>query len=156
MHSRIFEISTEPIAVSDRKNSDSYADDEFVMSRVDYVADSYDREDDLNWLMECLPEGCFTLEGDCLTLVKTPTEYVEDYIAKIQARANDLTLDNVTRENSLALYQVKSALCALSFFNGICIDFEEEVRELPIFIIDIYNKPVGTKFYIGGVSDYHL
>ena len=52
MHSRIFQVSTNPINETDYIDECCYWDHWFINEVADYVANSTDRDGDIEWLME--------------------------------------------------------------------------------------------------------
>ena len=54
MHSRIIELSTEPICVDERICESDYYDNGFIGAIADYVSENTDRNHDIEWFVSYL------------------------------------------------------------------------------------------------------
>ena len=97
MHSRIFQVWTEPIDKENYLNEDTLnqGDDSFY----DYCANINDeeRKEDIACLVnDILPKGMFELVGDDTMRYNGGLEqWKEEYVANIHKRANALTVENM-------------------------------------------------------------
>ena len=129
MHSRIFQISTEPIDKENYLNEDTLQQGDG--SFYDYCSeiDEENRKEDIaNLVNYALPNGMFELISDDTMRYNGGIEqWKEEYVANIKKRADALTADNMLEWVDL-LSQTgsgKSVGCRLSFLFG--------WRRLPIF-----------------------
>ena len=97
MHSRIFQISTEPIDKENYLNEDTLQQGDG--SFYDYCSeiDEEDRKEDIaNLVNHALPKGMFELISDDTMRYNGGIEqWKEEYVANIKKRANALTADNM-------------------------------------------------------------
>lgn len=120
MHSRIFQISTEPIDKENYLNEDTLQQGDG--SFYDYCSeiDEENRKEDIaNLVNYALPNGMFELISDDTMRYNGGIEqWKEEYVANIKKRADALTAESQTGSG-------KSVGCRLSFLFG--------WRRLPIF-----------------------
>ena len=160
MHSRIFQISTEPIDKENYLNEDTLQQGDG--SFYDYCSeiDEEDRKEDIaNLVNHALPKGMFELISDDTMRYNGGIEqWKEEYVANIKKRANALTADNMLEWGST--YYLKQAIknpldTAYHFYldgDG-CQSFAEQSFTFMEFVCRL--EP-GTILYIGGVVDYHF
>ena len=160
MHSRIFQISTEPIDKENYLNEDTLQQGDG--SFYDYCSeiDKEDRKEDIaNLVNHALPKGMFELISDDTMRYNGGIEqWKEEYVANIKKRANALTADNMLEWGST--YYLKQAVenpldVAYHFYldgDG-CQSFAEQSFAFMEFVCTL---EVGTILYIGGVVDYHF
>lgn len=160
MHSRIFQISTEPIDKENYLNEDTLQQGDG--SFYDYCSeiDEEDRKEDIaNLVNHALPKGMFELISDDTMRYNGGIEqWKEEYVANIKKRANALTADNMLEWGST--YYLKQAVenpldVAYHFYlagEG-CQSFAEQSFAFMEFVCGL--EP-GTTLYIGGVIDYHF
>lgn len=160
MHSRIFQISTEPIDKENYLNEDTLQQGDG--SFYDYCSeiDEEDRKEDIaNLVNHALPKGMFELISDDTMRYNGGIEqWKEEYVANIKKRANALTADNMLEWGStyyLKHGSGKSVGCRLSFLFGWrwLQSFAEQSFTFMEFVCRL--EP-GTILYIGGVVDYHF
>ena len=110
MHSRIFQISTEPIDKENYLNEDTLQQGDG--SFYDYCSeiDEEDRKEDIaNLVNHALPKGMFELISDDTMRYNGGIEqWKEEYVANIKKRANALTADNMLEWGST--YYLKQAV----------------------------------------------
>ena len=160
MHSRIFQISTEPIDKENYLNEDTLQQGDG--SFYDYCSeiDEEDRKEDIaNLVNHALPGGMFELISDDTMRYNGGIEqWKEEYVANIKKRADALTVDNMLKWSST--YSLKQAIenpldTAYHFYldgDG-CQSFAEKSFAFMEFACTL---EVGTILYIGGVVDYHF
>ncbi len=160
MHSRVFQISTEPILKENYLNEDTLnqGDNAFY----DYCAniDEDERKEDIACLVnETLPKGMFELVGDDTMRFNGNAEHwKEEYIANIKKSVEALTVENMLEWSST--YYLKEAInnpldTAYHFYldgEG-WQNYAEQSFAFMRFVSEL--KP-GTILYIGGVIDYHF
>ena len=160
MHSRIFQISTEPIDKENYLNEDTLQQGDG--SFYDYCSeiDEEDRKEDIaNLVNHALPKGMFELISDDTMRYNGGIEqWKEEYVANIKKRANALTADNMLEWGST--YYLKQAVenpldVAYPFLFGWrwLQSFAEQSFTFMEFVCRL--EP-GTILYIGGVVDYHF
>ena len=160
MHSRIFQVWTEPIDKENYLNEDTLnqGDDSFY----DYCANINDeeRKEDIACLVnDILPKGMFELVGDDTMRYNGGLEqWKEEYVANIHKRANALTVENMLEWRST--YYLKRAITnpldtEYHFYldGSGCQSFAEQSFAFMQFVCSL--EP-GTILYIGGVIDYHF
>ena len=130
MHSRIFQISTEPIDKENYLNEDTLQQGDG--SFYDYCSeiDEEDRKEDIaNLVNHALPGGMFELISDDTMRYNGGIEqWKEEYVANIKKRADALTVDNMLKWSStyyLKQSHRKPIGHSLSFLFG--------WRRLPVF-----------------------
>lgn len=110
MHSRIFQISTEPIDKENYLNEDTLQQGDG--SFYDYCSeiDEEDRKEDIaNLVNYALPNGMFELISDDTMRYNGGIEqWKEEYVANIKKRADALTADNMLEWGST--YYLKQAV----------------------------------------------
>lgn len=110
MHSRIFQISTEPIDKENYLNEDTLQQGDG--SFYDYCSeiDKEDRKEDIaNLVNHALPNGMFELISDDTMRYNGGIEqWKEEYVANIKKRADALTVDNMLEWGST--YYLKQAI----------------------------------------------
>ena len=109
MHSRIFQISTEPIDKENQQGDGSFYD---YCSEID----EEDRKEDIaNLVNHALPKGMFELISDDTMRYNGGIEqWKEEYVANIKKRANALTADNML---AMAAVFCRSVL----YVYGVCL-----------------------------------
>ena len=110
MHSRIFQISTEPIDKENYLNEDTLQQGDG--SFYDYCSeiDEENRKEDIaNLVNHALPGGMFELISDDTMRYNGGIEqWKEEYVANIKKRADALTVDNMLKWSST--YYLKQAI----------------------------------------------
>lgn len=160
MHSRIFQISTEPIVKENYLNEDTlYQGDG---SFYDYCSniDDVERKENIACLVkDILPKGMFELLGDDAMRYNGGLEqWKEEYVTNIHKRADALTVENML-EWSSTYYLKRAIINPLDteyhfYLDGSgCQSFAEQSFAFMQFVSTL--EP-GTILYIGGVIDYHF
>lgn len=151
MHSRIFQLSTEPIKKEDYITGDTIIHDTgFIGYVADYVSEEVDRKEDIKWLLESItPYGAiYDEKEECLIFPKGFKErYFEKKFAALKEIVQEMSLEDFANDSLLA-YKLKSTIIdRFSFY--IYEDYYEPIDDF------IRNLEVDTKYYIGGILDYH-
>lgn len=164
MRAKIFQL--EPVKKDEYKDSgyrllNSFSfDDRMVFpdpTMIDWWSDTEDIKGSFSKLVSDLPNGMFVVNEDemSLTYVMRPDNYIQEYLDKIKEKANDLTIEN--------LYSYKVSLLDMETLikQGCCDDMCYSCNDgYPYYfnhwIIEVAKlDEIGTKYYLGGVLDYH-
>lgn len=158
MHSRIFQISTQPIHKEDYIVESTFYDHWFLCSVADYVNDQTDRIEDIAWLKESFITKGLEFDsdeyGEYFVIADKNLYFAQKYTTFIKAARE---LANATPDNFVK-DEIASTMYALnraytddrSFY--IYVD-EDNLSPLDEFIC--YCE-VDTKYYIGATIDYHF
>jgi len=158
MHSKIFQITKEKLSKEEYITENTFYD--HLPEGADYVQNLSKEEAEacLSWVDEML-KGIFTRKGRELTFIGVET-FIGEWVEKIKESANALTVENM--KDSLTLFRHKM-LCERTHkdvwflvYQG--ADGEEYADFFADFIWYLHATEVkkGTKFYIGGIVDYHF
>ena len=160
MHSKIFQISTEPVEKENYLNEDTLLQGDG--SFYDYCSeiDEEERKEHIDYLVNhTLPNGMFELiSDDAMRYNGGIEQWKKEYVANIKKRADALTVDNMLEWGST--YYLKEAVenpldVSYHFYldgDG-CQSFAEKSFAFMEFVCGL--EP-GTVLYIGGVIDYHF
>lgn len=151
MHSRIFQVSSEPIAKEDYIEEAVYYDHWFLNSIADYVADS-NRNEDIDWLKNCYDGLTFGKDdiGEYF-VVKSKEQYFQPKFKRFKNAIDSIkscTLEEFTKE-MFAVWELKNAYEERF---GFYVDWDDDVMTLDNFIRCCVTD---VKYYIGGTIDYH-
>ena len=152
MHSRIFQVSMEPIDKDDYIEESYYYDHWFTNSVADYVSDDCDRKKDIQWLKDCVNGIAFGYDdhGVCF-VVKSKEEYFSrafDAFKNVLERIKDCTIEEFATGID-GMWKLKD-LYEEKF--GFYVDADGELMAFDSFV---RHCTVGRKYYIGGTVDYH-
>ena len=165
MHSRIYQIGSTPIEKEDYINESDFYENSFVGEVADYVNDSTDRADDLDWLKSyCGDDKGITIDIENGTIViNDKRKYFSEIFDKFKELLNKLseeaTLEAFARLDksywglSSTLYDLDCTANGDKFGfyvydmddNGYITRFDEFLR---------YAEE-GKTYYFGGTIDYH-
>ena len=154
MHSRIFQVSMNPIEKYDYIRESDYYDHWFTNEIADYVNGDTDRESDIEWLQEYSNAFDFGADDDGIYfIVKDKAEYFKPSFKRFQEAIN--TINNYTFEDFVdgfygAMYQLKDAY---EDKFGFYINADGETMSLDSFV---RRCVTGEKYYIGATIDYHF
>ena len=151
MHSRLFRIERFEDLPVERI---SFDDPSHIKEGCDWYCFTESWEDDLEWLSANLPKGCFSLEGNTLTLLEKPTEFLEDFLDEVKMKFNLLTPKNLgAREWYTAVEFARTgnldAFCVYSEY------FSCSVPMLNWLMEDVMDSEVGQQFVISEIYDLH-
>lgn len=157
MHSRIYQISRNPIDKYDYIEEDRYYDHWFTNSVADYVDDDTDRTDDIQWLKDCYMDSGLSFDTDDngeYFIVEDKVKYFASKFKTFQAALKELseiTLDEfVSNKIDGQMYILQDAYDSKF---GFYVDGEETYLETFDSFMRYAN--IGDKFYIGATIDYH-
>ena len=151
MHSRIFQVSSEPIKKEDYIEEATYWDHWFIGEIADYVADS-DRNYDIKWLKGCCDGVTFgTNDNGEYFIVESKEQYFQHKFKRFKNAVDTIkscTLEEFTKEMH-AVWELKNAYEERF---GFYVDTDGELLNFDNFIrLCVTNE----KYYIGGTIDYH-
>ena len=157
MHSRIFQISKEPIDKDDYIEESYYYDQWFIGSIADYVNGVTHRDDDIQWLKDCYEERGLSFgadDGGEYFIIVDKNKYFEPKFEVFKTQLGELL--NATLEDFASVkldMNVQRLRMAYEEKYGFYIDgdgwgtctFDDFVR----------CGQNGMKYYIGATIDYH-
>lgn len=152
MHSRIFQVSMNPINKEEYICEENYYEHWFTREFADYVSDACNREEDIKWLADA-SRGYIVNKDDGgeFLVVINKEEYFAPAYERFMKALNEIgspTLEEFT--NGIDLYYLKDAHeDKFSFY----IDADGELMTFDAFI---RRCVVNEKYYIGGTVDYHF
>lgn len=160
MHSKIFQLSTEPISKEDYKTADDYVDTGF-MQIADYTddMDDEDRESCIDWFSKYLVSGAEIKNG--VLEIKDKKKLLEGQFQTFRKTAGLLqyvSLDDFcepefskgTEDLGYLMYTLDAAY---SDKYGYYVDIDDYPVPLSDFLRRAHN---GDRYYIGAVIDYHF
>ena len=152
MHSRIFQISLNPIKENEYITASDYYEHWFIKEVADYVIKSYNRNDDIAWLKNATSGLEFGNDeyGNFL-IIKSKEEYFEESFKGFNEalyRLKGITLKDFTK-GTADFYLLKHAY---EDKFGFYADVDGEVMSFDGFIRQCLKE---EKYYIGGTLDYH-
>jgi len=151
MHSRIFQLVSEPI------NEDDYATeadflDGFVGSIADYVAEVDDRAEDIRWFASYVEQygGEYNPDEESITFPEGfALDYFRDRLEEVKCMVNNLTLEQFVTD-TLCAYELRR-LIEDEF--GFYVYIDNYYETLDDFVRNLQGE---QKYYIGAVLDYHF
>lgn len=159
MHSKIFQMSEEPIKPDDYKTADDYLDTGF-MQIADYTDDLDDegRKGCIEWLAKYLESGAEIKDG--VLEIKDKKKLFERSFESFKAAASQLTFisfDNFCEpEFSAEAEDMGYAMYKLNAAYSDKYGFYVDIDDFPVPINDFLRRAHdGDRYYIGAVIDYH-
>lgn len=153
MHSRIFQVSTEPIDKADYITESDYYDHWFTYSIADYVDEDTDRAADIEWLNDCARGYIIGHDdnGEYL-LINNKEEYFKNAFKRFQE-----LLDKVKG------YDINGFINGINEMWGLKNEYEEkygfyvQTDDNGLITLDEFIRVCeeNQKYYIGGTIDYH-
>lgn len=152
MHSRIFQVSKEPIEKEDYIKEDNYIYEHwFLNSIADYVSDNCDRNVDIRWLQDCALGFTFgTDDNGEYFIVNSKEEYFKSSFEGFKKALE--ALHNISIEQFVSYVNIYGLNTYYNEKYGFYIDIDDELMTLDSFVRYCNN---GEKYYIGGTVDYH-
>jgi hypothetical protein len=158
MHSRIFQISKNPIDKVDYIEESNYWDHWFIGSIADYVNGDTDRESDIEWLKHCYNnEGLLfgVDEGGEYFIVEDKHKYFAKNFEAFQKALKELT--DVTIDDFITgKYGMNMCNLKLAYDDELGFYVDGDDTGMETFDSCIRSSSNGTKFYIGSTIDYHF
>ena len=152
MHSRIFQASTKPIKEYEYLSESDYWEHWFLNSVADYVVDSDDRNEDIEWLKDCA-QGYIVDhdENGEYFVITSKVEYFENAFKNFTELLDKIK--NYTIENFVAgIHEMWGLKNAYEEKFGFYVDMRGELMSFDSFV---RHCTEGEKYYIGGTLDYH-
>lgn len=154
MHSRIFQVSMEPINEHEYITESDYYEHWFTREIADYVNECTDRHSDIEWLAACYKEKGISFDSDEngeYFIVTSREKYFEDKFNKFKeaiSKVEKCSLEDFSK-GLLNMWFVKDAYEEKFAFY---VDADGEVMTFDSFV---RGCAVNEKYYIGGTMDYH-
>lgn len=152
MHSRIFQISKQPIKEEDYIDESNYYDHWFTNSIADYVSDNCNRNEDIKWLKDASKGIIFgNDENGGYFIIESKEEYFEDAFKKFKellGKVADCTIQDFV--NGIHEMWLLKTFYEEKF--GFYVDLDGELLSFDSFI---RYCAIEEKYYIGGTIDYH-
>lgn len=156
MHSRIFQVSLNPINKEDYIDCSTYDYDHWFVNEVaDYIIGSADRKGDIEWLKESV-NGCTFGEDDNgkFFIVDSKEEYFSEAFDRFKEAIGKIR--NIRIKEFVSKYELSHAIWevedAYEDNRGFYVDADGEVMTMDAFIRRCLK---GEKYYIGGICNYH-
>ena len=157
MHARIYQISLENKCEEDWINDELITDSDMAYYGIDYVCESDEREDDLQWLKDTLPTDMFSVNGNEITLLNDGADILASHFKKIKDYINGISEENYVNDTFPYDYKIKNLVN--NILNIEHLFFIDDWSNCPTYSIDFirycHQRGKGTKFYVNGILDYH-
>jgi len=151
MHSRIYQLTKEPIPKEEWLTEEDFFDTSFIGAVADYVRTQpeTERQDDIEWLMS-QTKGVFAIDKDKVhVLPGAKQRYFSEKFNKFKEKTENLTLDEFC--NSDTIWELNRLM--QEEYTFYVYDEHACWKPLDQFIRDAEE---GAVFYIGGIVDYHF
>ena len=159
MHSRIFQMSPDPINKGEYISESDYYEHWFTNEIADYVNDDCNRDEDIKWLGD-YPRG-YVVDKDSngyYIIVNSKEEYFANAFNRFKEALEKLgtpTIGAFVSTHGVDLWPLKDSY---EDEFGFYVDYSayDCGRELMTFDRFIRRCDIGQKYYIGGTVDYHF
>ena len=157
MHSRIFQVSSEPITEENLINESRYYDGFVGSAGIDYVVESESVKDDLDWLGH--REGIEIKEDNgvfTLTIVSKKAFFEKQFeeFKELAEKVSNYSMEEfIDAKNWLDFYRLKDAY---EDTHGFHIDDNGEYFGITTLDDFMRNAEEGKTYYIGKTFDYHF
>ena len=158
-HSRIFQITLEPVAPEKFIAEDDFHDHWFLDSVADYVSEDVIRFDDTNWLRRQLEKVAQFDTADTFAILRGGKEvyFAKAYKEFVAARQETMTLGLAEFASGEGFSEpmriMKDAFNEeFGFYAALGDSDDFEIVTLDEFI---RSAEIGRRYYIGGILDYH-
>lgn len=152
MHSRIFQVSLDPIEKANYITEGDYYDHWFTNSIADYVSDDCDRDEDIKWLKGCVNGISFGADdnGEYFIVESKELYFEKSFIAfkEVLDKLNKYTLSDFSQ----GIFEIYHLNISYEDKYGFYIDADGELMTLDEFVRGCVEK---EKYYLGGTCDYH-
>ena len=152
MHSRIFQMDIEPINKEDHIDESTFYEDTFIGSIADYVDEDTNRDEDIQWLVDCYEKYGMEYnkeEGYVVFKEDFKENYFRERFKLFKEAVDELTFEDFAYDMRANLYKVRSLMEDRFSFYVYFIDywmtFDRFVRQLE----------KGKKYYLGATINYH-
>ena len=155
MHSRIFQLSNEPISKEDYIGEDFFFEDSFIGLVADYVDGDTNREEDIQWFIDSLSSysDYFEYDKDEQSIIFKDgfsKKYFSKRLEKLKELVNNMTINEFCN-NSMEVYTIENLV--ENKFGFYVVDHNYVIRSLDDFI---RNLTPNEKYYFGATIDYHF
>lgn len=156
MHSRIFQVSTEPIDRDEYITESDYWDHWFTNSIADYTSDRCNRADDIEWLKDCYEEKGIEFGKDGsgeFLIIRNKVKYFE----KAYGRFQEL-LEQIGKYDMFHFINGIDEMWSLKNEYEEKFGFYMDTDDNGLITLDNFVRtyPENVKLYIGGTIDYHF
>lgn len=152
MHSRIFQVSMEPILKTYYINESNYYDHWFTREIADYISDSTNRAEDIDWLASYGKGIVVSADEDGEFLIVTDREkYFKNAFEDFKEAIDEIKNCTIT-EFSKGLHNMWKITSAYEDKYGFYVDADGELITLDRFV---RTCALNAKYYIGATVDYH-
>ena len=153
MHSRIFQVSMEPIQKEDYITEGFYWDHWFTNEIADYINGDTDRDNDIEWLKDCSEALIFGEDdGGEYFIVKDKEKYFEIKYKRFMEVLNKIK-NYTLADFAQGFFEMWSLKEAYEDKFGFYVNADGETMNLDSFI---RGCATGEKYYIGATIDYHF
>ena len=163
MHSRIIQISKEPINEDDYLSEDKYYD--IVCGALaDYVDGDTDRDDDIEWFIGCLGDSIsYNKDEQSFTIIDKEKYFDKafEHFQELLKKLSDTTLkvfSGIGKKEEI--YQFTTDMYSLksTYDDEFSFYIDDNGEYFGMSTIDNFMRNVenNTKFYIGTTIDYHF
>ena len=152
MHSRIFQVSLDPITKADYITESDYWEHWFTREIADYVDEDTNRNHDIEWFKSCCNGFVFDKDerGEYF-IVEDKEKYFADKF-KMFSEAVDKIKDYTLSGFTQGVAEMWGLRHAYEDRFGFYLDADGELMTLDRFVRGCAK---GAKYYIGGTIDYH-
>lgn len=170
MHSRIFQVSKEPITEEYYISESTFYDSSFIGEVADYVNENTDRADDINWLKEYIGNrgGVEINEEEGTITIVDKKQFFEKSFDTFKELLNKLANTNIIQFSGTAesgdMENSRFAFSSLMYD----LECEAEGDKFGFYVYDnedwgyparldewIRSTKNGDKYYFGATIDYH-
>lgn len=158
MHSRIFQVSTEPISTDELSHEHDY-ENCFVGRIADYVAEieykSENYKQDLKWLQEATDGIEVDVEKGTMKVIskeeyfRSKHEAFQEFLQKL----NNITLTEFIEQYGKVSLNLYNLQCAYNDKYSFYVDIDGETEPLDSFARGAEENKM---YYIGTITDYHF
>lgn len=153
MHSRIFQVSMNPIQEEDYILESDYYDHWFTNEIADYVNGDTDRENDIEWLQGYSTAFDFgTDNSGVYFIVKDKGEYFKPHFDRFMGALNKIKECTLT-DFTYGLAEMWTLKDSYEDKFGFYVNADGETMCLDNFV---RRCATGEKYYIGATIDYHF
>jgi len=158
-HSRIFQITTEPVLPEDLITENDFYEHWFLQSVADYVSDESDRPADIEWLRERLINAADFDTDDSFSILPNGKEayFSKAYEAFVYFRQKTMELglsEFSSGEGFTTLVYTMGQTCNEEF--GLYV-VQGDSDDFEVVTLDEFIRfaEIGCRYYIGAILDYH-
>jgi hypothetical protein len=153
MHSRVFQVSLEPLDVDEYITEEDLYENPFVGTIADYVSDNCNRTEDIQWLISYISKydmSYNTSEGSITFKKGFRKEYFKTKYEEFQEYARKITFEVFMDSMGYELYKLEK--CIEDKFGFYIYSDENGLETLDSFV---RRLEADQKYYVGGTVDYH-